>query len=244
MTRKFTFEWRITLLVLFLLPVLIGLGFWQLHRADHNSMLIAQAEQRRKENPAPLADVLQQLAGRVDRDKASEWHLKPVTLRGYWTNKEFLLENQIYGERNGYYVFGVMQIDGIGFVLVNRGWIPAPTLRSELPAIPSVVSGDEVGEVYISPTWAEHKPLFAEQGWPRRVGRMNLAGAEQELQVQLLPVVVRLTQGSASALAAQWPIVNIQPEKNIAYAVQWFSMAFVLLVCYGFYSYRSESTKE
>jgi surfeit locus 1 family protein len=72
---------------------------------------------------------------------------------------------------------------------------------------------------------------------------MNVPGAEKELQAKLLPVVVRLREGSSSVLAAQWPIVNIQPEKNTAYAVQWFAMAFALLVCYGFYSYRAESIK-
>ncbi len=157
----------------------------------------------------------------------------------------FLLENQIYQERNGYYVFGVMQLDGdAGSVLINRGWIPAPALRSELPSVPAVAGGEEMGEIYVSPLLTEDKPLFAEQGWPKRIGRMSVPGAEKELQAKLLPVVVRLREGSPSALAAQWTIVNIKPEKNVAYAIQWFVMAFALLVCYGVYSYRFESTKE
>lgn len=244
MTRKFTFEWRITLLVLLLLPVLVGLGFWQLHRADHNRALLLQAGEHRKESPVSLAKVLQQFSGKVDQEGFAGLHLKQVALHGHWMDKVFLLENQIYEDRNGYYVFGVMQLDGTGSVLVNRGWIPAPILRSELPVIPPTVEGDEIGEIYVPSSWAENKSLFAEQGWPRRVGRINLSGVERELQSQLLPVMVRLREGSPSALAARWTIVNIKPEKNTAYAVQWFAMAFALLVCYGFYSYRIELAKK
>lgn len=244
MARKFIFDWRITALVLLLLPLMVGLGFWQLYRAEHNKFLLSQAEQKRLELPIPFAELLQKMVGVADQKQIAVWHLQPVMLRGHWLQKVFLLENQIYQERNGYYVFGVMQLDGdAGSVLVNRGWIPAPALRSELPSVPAVAGGEEMGEVYVSPLLTEDKPLFAEQGWPKRIGRMSVPGAEKELQAKLLPVVVRLREGSPSALAAQWPIVNIQPEKNTAYAVQWFAMAFALLVCYVFYSYRAESIK-
>ncbi|MEZ5493292.1 MAG: SURF1 family protein [Pseudomonadales bacterium] len=244
MARKFIFDWRAAVLVLLLLPLMIGLGFWQLYRANHNKMLLLQAEQQRLAPPMPLVELLQKMAGSVDQKQMVAWHLQPVVLRGRWSDKVFLLENQIYQERNGYYVFGVMQLDGdVGSVLVNRGWIAAPALRSELPSIPVVAVDDEMGELYVSPLLGEDKSLFAEQGWPKRIGRMNIPGAEEELHTPLLPVVVRLKEGSPSALAAQWPIVNIQPEKNTAYAVQWFAMAFALLLCYGFYSYRTESIK-
>jgi len=244
MARKFIFDWRAAVLVLLLLPLMVGLGFWQLYRANHNKMLLLQAEQQRLAPSIPLVELLQKMAGSANQKQMAAWHLQPVVLHGRWSDKVFLLENQIYQERNGYYVFGVMQLDGdAGSVLVNRGWIAAPALRSELPSIPTVALDDEMGELYVSPLLVEDKPLFAEQGWPKRIGRMNISGAEKELQMPLLPVVVRLKEGSPSALGAQWPIVNIQPEKNTAYAVQWFAMAFALLLCYGFYSYRTESIK-
>lgn len=241
MARKFRFEWRITVLTVILLPGLVGLGFWQWHRADTNRIVLAQADEQHKKPPVFLVDLLPEIA----RDIASKntkvaWRLTPVVWRGQWLEKSFLLENQIYDERNGYYVFGVMRLDNNqGLVLVNRGWLPAPALRNQLPIIPPVTTtGSEVGEIYESLAWRDEKPIFAESGSPKRVGRMNLVGAEQALQSTLLPVLVRLTPTAPSALATQWPIVNIQPEKNTAYAVQWFAMAFALLLCYGFYSFR------
>ncbi len=241
MAREFKFEWRISLTVLFLLPTLIGLGFWQLHRADHNRALLLQAEQQRKAAPVILSEFLQNNFTDMLQENLAAWHLKPVKLRGYWLNKVFLLENQISNEHNGYYIYGVMQLNGNqGLLLVNRGWLPAPALRSQLPSVPAVTTGEveEVGEIYESPALHDNKPLFAEQGWPKRIGRINLSGAEQELQTKLLPVVVRLTSGSPSALATQWTVVNIMPEKNTAYAIQWFAMAIALVLCYGFYSFR------
>lgn len=234
MARRFRFDWRITAFTVVLVPVMIALGFWQLHRADYHRALIRQAEQRRSEQPVALESLL------VAKESDDALHLQQVALQGQWLDKYFLLENQIHAEKNGYYVFGVMQVAGVGKVLVNRGWIQAPLLRSELPVVPSPTSSTEVGEIYTSASLIEKKPLFAEDGWPKRVGRMNVSGAEQALGFELLPVVVRLREGSPSALATQWPVVNIQPEKNVAYAIQWFAMVLALLICYVVYSFRIE----
>jgi cytochrome oxidase assembly protein ShyY1 len=49
---------------------------------------------------------------------------------------------------------------------------------------------------------------------------------------------VRSNSGEPGALDADWKIVNVSPQKHQAYAVQWFAMAFALLV---FYTLRSSN---
>jgi surfeit locus 1 family protein len=51
----FDFEWRITLFTLVMAPLMIGLGFWQLQRAEEKATLAASFEQRQQQRPAPLS---------------------------------------------------------------------------------------------------------------------------------------------------------------------------------------------
>ena len=243
MSRRFHFEWRTALLVAVLLPTMISLGFWQLRRADESRELIQMAEQRREQPPLALAQLpLAQLEQDIASEQLKRWQLQQVSVQGQWLDKIFLLENQTHEGRNGYYVLGVVKLDDKRYVLVNRGWIAAPALRSELPAIPSVFPDSiELGEIYVTPNVLRDEPVFAESGWPRRIARLNVPGLERELNMKVLPAIVRLRDGSPSALTAQWPVVNITPEKNIAYAIQWFAMSLALVLFYLALSFRREA---
>lgn len=246
MSRHFNFEWRTALLVTILLPVMTSLGVWQLRRADENSELIQMAEQRRQQQPVVLDQLpLAQLELDIAEGNLVHWQLQQVSLQGQWLDKGFLLENQTHEGRDGYYVIGVIQLKDSRYVLVNRGWIMAPALRSELPVVPAIVpAAVEQGEIYVTPNVLRDEPVGAESGWPRRVGRLNVPGLARELDMKVLPVIVRLRDGSPSALTAQWPVVNITPEKNIAYAIQWFAMSIALVMFYLALSFRRDVKTE
>ncbi|HQQ74251.1 MAG TPA: SURF1 family protein [Pseudomonadales bacterium] len=231
--RQFRFEWRTALLAAALLPIMVNLGFWQLRRADENRELMRVAEQQRQRSPIAFA-------------QAPFVSLQQVTIRGRWSDRFFLLENQMHEGRNGYHVIGVIALEDGRNVLVNRGWIAAPTLRSELPVAPPVPEiAVERGEIYISPYLLQNnESVFAENGWPRRIGKLHIPGLVHELGFEVLPMVVRLREGSPSALTVQWPVVNISPEKNIAYAIQWFAMSVALIVFYLALSFRREVTDD
>lgn len=227
--RRFHFEWKTALLAAVLLPVMVGLGFWQLRRADENRGLMQVAAQRREQPPVPLM-------------QAPQESLQQVIVQGRWVDNFFLLENQTHQGRNGYQVIGVMALENGSHVLVNRGWLVAPALRSELPVVPAAVANVERGELYITPYVLQAGPVFAESGWPRRIGKLNVPGLAQELGFDVLPMIVRLREGSPSALTVDWPVVNIAPEKNTAYAIQWFAMSVALVIFYIAISFRREKT--
>ena len=232
---RFQYDWRFAVLLAVLLPTMLSLGFWQLRRAEENRSLLAQAEARRAVAPVLLsadmaADIRRVV---VDRLGVEDWQLRAVMLKGRWRDEQFLLENQMHDGRNGYHVLAVMEMPGVGAVLVNRGWVVAPATRAELPVVPApVVGAQEIAELYMPPHIYGDEPLFAEAGWPKRIGRLQLSGVARELGQEILPVVIRLRDQSPSALTAQWPVVNIAPEKNTAYAIQWFAMSAALLLCY------------
>ena len=232
---EFDPEWRTTLFTVLMVPLMMGLGVWQLQRAEEKAQLFAAFEARQQEAPAHLDSLW--------GSSASALAYKSVQAAGRFLQDEyFLLDNRMFGGRFGYEILGILQLNEGGSVLVNRGWVAADAARQALPQVPRL-TGEVVirGHVYVAPG----KPyLLQEQqlgaDWPKRIQavEMNKLGpAVTALGAgDLFPYPVRIDADEPGALSVDWQIVNASPEKHRAYAVQWFTMALVLL---GFYLLRS-----
>ena len=227
---RFDLDWGTTAFTLLLFPVMVGLGFWQIQRAEEKAVIEARWEQRQAEAPVPLA--------RVWGDSAAALNQAAVTLSGVFLQDEyFLLDNRIQGGRFGYEVIAIMALDaGEGLALVNRGWIAADPARLALPLVPAVSGRVELtGHVFVAPG-APY--LLAEQtlgpGWPKLLQAVEMekivpvVGAVSGQRV--FPYPVRIDAGEPGALAVEWQVVNMSPDKHRAYAAQWFTMALFLLV--------------
>jgi cytochrome oxidase assembly protein ShyY1 len=233
---QFDFEWRITLFAVLLVPLMISLGFWQLHRADEKSRLAAAFETRQQQPPATLSSLWDQPAELLA--------YTPVQLSGRFVpGANFLLDNQTREGKVGYEVLSIMQLpDAGGSVLVNRGWLPGTADRQALPPVPPVDGLVAItGHVYVAPG----EPfLLAEQqfdnDWPKRVQAIEMARftpfIAEKATGPVFPFPVRIDAGERGALAVNWQIMNATPQKHQAYAVQWFAMAATLFV---FYLWRS-----
>jgi cytochrome oxidase assembly protein ShyY1 len=215
-----------------LLPILVGLGLWQLQRADEKAVINAQWELKRHQNPVPLQS--------LDSTNVELLEYLPVQLSGqFLPGKYFLLDNRIHRGNFGNEVLGVFKLkDGGKIVLVNRGWIAADPSRRQTPVIPGVDGPVTItGYVYVS----QGKPyLLADvalkAGWPKRIQAVEMdklgAAIEQEQGVELFPYPVRIDPDSAAALTVDWHLVNVSPEKHTGYAVQWFTMAAALFILF------------
>jgi cytochrome oxidase assembly protein ShyY1 len=223
-------EWRTTVLTLVLLPVMLGLGVWQLQRADEKAAIAARWEQRQMQSAVPLQ--------RVNRDDTAGLEYLPVELRGqFLADQYFLLDNRIYRGKFGYEVLGILQLAETGeSVLVNRGWVAGDSSRQSLPEVPSV-SGPVTlrGHVYVAPG-APYllADLDLEPGWPKRIQAIEMdklnPPVEEVAGSVLFPYSVRIDRGQLAALTVDWQVINVSPEKHRGYAVQWFAMALALLI--------------
>jgi cytochrome oxidase assembly protein ShyY1 len=224
-------EWRTTALTLVLLPVLVGLGLWQLQRADEKTAIVAQWQQRSELPPAPLQ-------GLATTDSHELAYL-PVELSGrFLSGQYFLLDNRIYRGVFGYEVLAIMQLDRGGSVLVNRGWIAGDSSRLSLPVVPPA-SGPRslTGHVYVPPgTPYLLADLALEAGWPKRIQAIEMdklgAALEGVAQGALFPYSVRIDPNQNAALTVDWQLLNVSPEKHTGYAVQWFAMAAALFILF------------
>lgn len=227
-----------TLFVALMVPLMIGLGFWQLSRAAEKAALAADFDAKQARAPVPLN-------GLQDLGEEAFAYL-PVQATGtFRSGRYFLLDNRIRQGRFGNEVIAVFEPAGSEMaVLVNRGWVPADPARREEPTVPEVEGVVTIeGYVYVAPG----EPLLLapqqlETGWPKRVQAVEMdlmaAALGRPRGGGLFPHPVRLESGSPGALAAYWQVVNTSPERHTGYAVQWFTMAGVLALIYILYSTR------
>ncbi len=221
-----------TLVTVVLLGILIGLGFWQLDRADQKRALLAKY---RTENKAAVV----RIDKRLTSAKTLEYQLGEA--RGRYDNShQFLLDNRTHDGVVGYHVLTPLRLAGGAAVLINRGWIPLGQSRERLPDITVSDADRRVrGKLKLVPEkvfMLGEEP--AREQWPWRVQRIDVQLFANELGYPLMPYVVLLDAGTEDGYQRDWRPLKFGPERNLGYAVQWFGLAGALLLIYFFVNTR------
>ncbi|MDX1698105.1 MAG: SURF1 family protein, partial [Thiohalobacterales bacterium] len=218
-----------TLVTLAIMPVLVGLGIWQLERAAWKQGLVDTSLETTKLSPQPLLDVIE-AGGVLD--------FRPVVARGrYLLDRQLLQDNRIHHGRPGYHALTPLLLeDHDEVVLVNRGWLAMGQTRSVLPPLPGPEGDISVtGIIARLPEKVFRLDAVEEHvaGWPQVIQHVDFEDIERRLQHAVIPVVVLLDAADPHGFARDWrPIYGITPDKHRAYAMQWFTLALVLLVIY------------
>lgn len=212
-------------LVVVLLPVLIGLGVWQLDRAAEKRAALAHAEAQRG---APALPLVRFAAG---DDMALDG--RRVELRGrYEAGHQFLLDNSVYRGRVGYELITPFRDDSGTLVMVARGWLPAPQTRTQLPRI-ETPPGQLVlsGEFHVLQD-RRRLALHASEGWPRVVQALDVRELGRLAGSEVFPHLVRIGTDQPGGHEAAHARGSMQPERHLAYAVQWFLLAAALVIVF------------
>lgn len=217
-----------TLVTVVLFAGLVGLGLWQLSRAEQKEALLAQWQARRDGPPQPLAKVL---AGEAAR-------FTPVAASGRFDpSHQFLLDNRIRNQRAGFHVLTPLRLAGSErAILVNRGWVPMGDGRSDLPEIPAPKGPVRITGSLAPPPQTGIRLGAPDPGqgrWPKVIQHMEPARVGEQLAYPVASRVIRLDPGSPHGFERDWgPPVRFGPDRHIGYAVQWFALAAALLVIY------------
>jgi cytochrome oxidase assembly protein ShyY1 len=132
-------QWVIlTLVALLLIPTMIRLGFWQLHRHDHRQALNKLINTSLAAQPVP-AESLISVGGTVRHDDL----YRRVTAQGHFdTAHELVVRRRTNAaDEVGYHVLTPFVLNDGRTLLVNRGWIPSPASQTAFPNIPAPASG-------------------------------------------------------------------------------------------------------
>lgn len=224
---RFVFRpsWKVSVLTLVLFPCLMGLGFWQLLRAEEKRMIEQDYEARQSAPAIPFESL----------PKNQPIDYRQVILKGRFNNEQFwLLDNRIFRGRFGYEVIEPFELESGTIVLVNRGWVAADPARRTLPKVEKI-SGTQIVQARIKPV--QNKPFgyersSTEAAWPRVIQFADIKELQQQYSALVFSHVMWLDEASVGALQPNWQIVNVSPAKHQGYAVQWFSMAAALLLMY------------
>ncbi len=216
---------------LVLLPMLIGLGMWQLDRAEQRAGLLATFDAQRTATPVDL---------NRDRVDAETMLFRPATADGaFLQERQLLLDNQTHRRTVGYNVLTPYRLAGRDqAVLVDRGWVPAGDSRATLPDVAMEAASVPIeGHLDQGPATGIRLGGMAdgETGWPLRIQYIDYDELGERLELELLPVVLRLAPDSAEGFVREWRPQHPDgygPERNRAYAVQWFGLATALVIIY------------
>lgn len=208
---------------LLVLAGLVSLGLWQLDRADLKKRWLAQQQDLELISPSEV-EITQAMKGR-------RWIR--VVLPVSWPPAEPLyLDNRTYQGQAGYELLLPIRLEDGSHIAANLGWLPIPGSRDVKPRLVRPKVGD-VSAVLGSPvdtfTLAESG---ADKKW--RLQQQSLRKMEARWRLELQPWMIWLTEPIVADVVARSPGAGqMPPERHIGYAVQWFSLAFALLILGG-----------
>jgi cytochrome oxidase assembly protein ShyY1 len=133
-------QWVIlTLVALLLVPTMIRLGFWQLHRHDHRQALNKLMNDSLAAQPLP-AESLTSVGGTVQHTDL----YRRVTAQGHFdTAHELVVRRRTNTDDEvGYHVLTPFVLHDGRTLLVNRGWIASPASQTAFPKIPAPAPGE------------------------------------------------------------------------------------------------------
>lgn len=223
--------------------VTVGMGRWQLQRADERRAIRAAIEAGRRATPLALHPATP--AGQL-----RPW--RPALAEGTWRNDlTVLIDNRNLDGRPGLWVATPLAFAGQPehAVLVLRGWLPR-----RLDGQPLQVPAGGAGMQRVRGELAERVPRLFDlaeltggeppglpAGWPHaggtpavppRVQNLDLAAYARATGLQLLPAVLQQTDHLDDGLRREWPQPSVDADQNIGYAVQWFGFATIAAIAW------------
>ena len=213
----FRLEFIVLILVLF---ILLGLGFWQLHRYQEKRMILQAVA---KQSNAIVVE--------WNMTKPAPQNFLKLSVSGQLLKQVFYLDNQFYQHQLGYHILVPIELDNHTILLLDQGWISLGNNRTALPEITSDSSTIWSGTVYYPQLSKVDLGQFLDRkdGLKYVVETLNTKEISKILGKKVLPWVLRNNSTDVSPYIRKWDVVTVSPQRHVAYASQWFMMAFVVL---------------
>jgi len=225
-----------TLLTIVLIVLLVSLGRWQLQRAAEKRVLF--------DSFAAGSDSTRA----IDLTTPKVPRYQHVVADGeYDDTRQILIDNMVNAERAGYFVITPFALQGGGWVLVNRGWVPLGQSRAERPAIPVSTDSRHIRGradnlpspgIHIGVPAALVPPFPVVANFPTH---SEVAQLLKEPSWTAAAEVILLDAKEPDGYVRNWAAPGFPPLRHIGYAVQWFGLAAALLVIYIVTNFRRVS---
>jgi len=230
--RYWVIRWQCVVVSLFAAAFLASLSCWQLLRAAEKKQTLDRIAQWQAVGPLNTSQLL--TLGTKEQDGVQ------VEFLARWIEPMvWLLDNQLVDGRAGYdVVIAVNETDfsrsslvtpiSANAILVNLGWVAAPTGRDQLPEI-NIPENLKVNGVFRVGT----KGLLLgtnleDKGrWPMRIQQVDAESLSP--YVKKLMTSGLIYQQGPSPFYVHYQSVILPPERHSAYALQWALLAVAVL---------------
>jgi surfeit locus 1 family protein len=203
--------------------LLCYLGEWQIHRYHFKQELLRSYQQNKLSPPLPFTQI------------KSEKNISPfqrVAVSGHYVNElTMLLQNRPYHDQNGFEVITPLKItDDDALLLVDRGWVAG---NQSAPEVAAALDAEKIsGEIKLL---NEHQFILGDnilnvEAKPLLMQKIDFKELEKVTHHAYYPYLLRLSANEPNGFIRDWVVTVVQPERHLGYAVQWFAMAFVLLI--------------
>jgi cytochrome oxidase assembly protein ShyY1 len=215
------------LLLLSGLAVFIAAGVWQHGRAETKRARLA-AWQALADAPA-LAMAPAQAARADGFDR--------VQVRGRWLPPRYLLDGQVREGRVGVEAYAPLATAAGPVLLVALEWLPYASPGAPPPVPAALPDGEVVLTGTLAPPPAHGLRLGRDwssaPGWPKLMPYFDLAQIAGDSALALAPRVLRPDPGPGPPAGRPWrPVEGMPPERHLAYAWQWWSLALAIVIVF------------
>ena len=229
-----------TLAAALLLPLLVGLGNWQLNRAEFKRQIQAEYDRYQTAPAHRLGSAL---------EPVEDLRFRRLMVRGrYDPSHQILLDNRVHQGQAGYHVITPLQIEGGDTrVLVNRGWVATGPDRQRLPAVTPPEGVVEITGVATVPVrgFQIGATRAADAGWQRVWPYLEVAEYAQAAPFPVQPVLVLLDPDApGDGLVRRWQRLDAGIKTHQGYALTWFSLAAALVAIYILVNIRRDTDVE
>lgn len=219
----FDFNWKLTLCVVFLFPILVMLSIWQVDRAEGKIQL--KADWQRQQAQAPVA---------FERTQSYREYQRVVLEGEFVTDYIWLRENQFYNGQLGYNVIMPLKISNDVYVAIDRGWVLGSPMRDFVPEFSTPSGVQRVTGALMTPSDSKliREAETKAKSWPHKILEIDLGVMSMQSDLDLENKVLTIDADSPSALTVHWRPINVSPAKHYGYAVQWGLLALALIILY------------
>lgn len=224
-TYLLTFKIGMSLFCLFFILLFCLLGAWQLQRFHFKKALLKSYQEQRYANPIPFSSAM------------NSQNIKPfqmVSVKGHYLNDSTVfIQNRPYKGQIGFEVLTPLQINGEQtLLLVDRGWVN----KEKIAPVKEVQHIKGYIKLLNEHQFILGKNILNPNAKPVMMQKIDIDEISRIRHQLFYPFILRLDASEANGFVRDWIISASPPERHMGYAIQWFTMAIVLLIAFFCFS--------
>jgi cytochrome oxidase assembly protein ShyY1 len=209
-------------LIIFLVVVMVNLGFWQLHRLQGRRAFNDEVRSRTAQATAPYGEVV---TDGVDPD-AVAW--RTVIVSGtYLGDEQVVVLNRSQAGSAGVDVVTPLELPSGSLVLINRGFV------SETEPVPAPPTGPVtiLGRLQVSEA-RRLGGLTDPGGDLTEIQRLDIDRLSAQLPAPVAPVFVNLLQSKPTQGSSPVPVADPELDEgpHMSYMIQWWIFSITAIV--------------